>query len=109
MTPYRISAAFKRQVSYPDLMIQPRKASGSEQAHVILVVTDSWNKNETVSSSGAKLYVMQPDSRVDLRSRALARAAALLNEEDFDVFGALQLDGTDQASSQAAPKQQNVL
>ncbi len=51
---------------------------------MIIGITDNWNQGGNVSSSGAKLFIRQPDGNQAGRNGALARAAALLNEKDFD-------------------------
>jgi hypothetical protein len=59
---------------------------------VLLGITDNWEAGERISSSGAKLYIRSSEA-VDTASRnyALARAAALLTEEDFDQAKYLQV------------------
>ena len=59
--------------------------SNDSPLKVVLGITDSWEKDERVSTSGAKLYIGNTGPNdAPSRSYALGRAAALLNEEDFD-------------------------
>ena len=97
MSPFEIKATFVPKISITcwsaDLMSNLEVKRGTSgiiaeglrnagQLSVILGITDNWDDGQLMSSSGAKLYIR--GSEIATRNYALARAAALLNEEDFD-------------------------
>ena len=108
MSPFEIKATFNPGTSKrcwtEDLASSLRSKQGSsgdsgivaEGLHnddpftVILGITDNW-ENEPGSSSGAKLYIRNPNANATSRNYALGRTAALLNEEDFDQVPYLEV------------------
>ena len=88
MSPFEIKAKFKPAVAKrgsSGIIADGLEALGDNPFRVIIGITDSWGKGDNVSSSGAKLFIRQQDGDPVGRNWALARAAALLNEEDFDM------------------------
>jgi hypothetical protein len=99
MSPFEIKAMFNpgtfKRCWTEDLASSLRSKQGSsgiiaEGLHnddpftLILGITDNWENDEPPSTSGAKLYMRDPNANAPSRNYALGRIAALLNEEDFD-------------------------
>ena len=99
MSPFEIKSMFNpgtfKRCWTEDLASSLRSKQGSsgiiaEGLHndgpftLIIGITDNWEKDEPPSTSGAKLYMRDPNANAPSRNYALGRIAALLNEEDFD-------------------------